>query len=161
MKILALDPGTKCGFATNCGGVSGTWDVGVRKDESAGMRVIRFRAKLNEVYAAEPFELVVYEAPRHVGVRGGDRALRIAGNLEGALQTWCEDHKVEYRVYSASEIKKHATGRGNAPKPVVFQAACAKWGDVRSDDEADALWLLDLALRDYGSVSSTNLARSA
>lgn len=44
-----------------------------------------------------------------------------------------------------SVLKIHATGKGNAPKELVVAAARRRWPHVRDDNEADALWLVDLA----------------
>jgi Holliday junction resolvasome RuvABC endonuclease subunit len=63
---------------------------------------------------------------------------------------WCYDNSIEYRGYSPSEIKKHATGKGNANKDAILKAARQRWPDVEivDDNEADALWLLDLAQKE-------------
>ena len=152
MKTLALDPATHCGWAHSCG-ASGTWDLSTRRDESGGMKLIRLRAKLNEIATAEPgLGLVVFEAARHAAPKM-QGALVHQARLQGVIELWCIDAGIEYRAYSPSEIKKHATGKGNAGKPAVLAAARAKWPDrrIEDDNEADALWLLDLALAEYGA----------
>jgi len=143
MKILALDIGTKMGWAHSCG-VSGVWDLSVRRDESGGMKLIRLRSKLNEIYNSEGIELVVFEAVRHAapGMQG---ALVVGAELQGVLKVWCEVDGIEYRGYSPSEIKKHATGKGNTNKQMMLDLAREKWGHIEDDNEADAKWLLDLA----------------
>lgn len=150
MNILALDPATRCGFAVNTG-ISGEWDLSIRKDESAGMRLIRLRAKLQEVLNAHDgsLELVVFEYARWArGNRAG--ALAVQGEIMGVIRLWCEDNDLAYRAYSPSEIKKHATGKGNANKEEVMAAARERFKikDI-TDNQADALWLLELAKRDY------------
>jgi len=68
MRILALDPATHCGWCVWDGAqyISGTWDLSVRRDESGGMRLVRFRAKLQEMLAScAPIGAVVFEAARH------------------------------------------------------------------------------------------------
>lgn len=152
-RILALDPATHCGWA-HSGAGAGTWDLSVRKDESGGMRLIRFRAKLNEVLAADGgLDLVVYEGARFVGFRGGDRALRTQAQLEGVLLTWCEDKGLQYRAYSPAEIKKFATGKGNAKKDVILATARRAWPECKDDNEADARFLLELARKEYGGAT--------
>lgn len=144
MRILAIDPATKCGWA-HSSGPSGTWDLSVRRDESAGMRLIRFRSKLFEV-AMAGVDLVVFEAARHAAPKM-QGALVVQTELQSVVKVWCEDNRIEYRGYSPSELKKHATGKGNANKDDMMRAAQAKWPAkmIRDDNEADALWLLDLA----------------
>lgn len=150
MKILALDLATKCGFA-HSDGPSGVWDLSIRRDESGGMRLVRLVAKLKEIAESLGIDIVVFEAARHAapGMQG---ALVIQAELQGVLKEFCERWGFQYRGYSPPEIKKHATGKGNANKEAMMKAAQAKWPDVRivDDNHADALWLLDLAQRDLG-----------
>lgn len=145
IKILALDPATHCGFAVS-NTLYGVWDLSHRRDESVGMRLIRLRAKLDEVITTERINLVVFERP------GGQHknAIIVQSELQGQIKVVCEDHKIEYRAYSSQEIKKFATGKGNAGKPAVIAAAKEKLAyPGNNDNEADALWLLELAKRDY------------
>lgn len=146
MNILALDPATNMGWA-HSGGVSGTWDLSVRRDESGGMRLLRLKGKLTEALAAG-VDLVVYEAARNAAPKM-QGALVVQAGIQGVLLLWCEENGIEYRGYSPTEIKKHATGKGNANKAAVMAAARARGWEFKDDNEADALWLLDLARRDY------------
>jgi crossover junction endodeoxyribonuclease RuvC len=148
VRILACDPATHFGWAHN-DGASGTWDLSIRRDESGGMRLIRLRAKLDEVKAAVGVDLLVFEAARNAGPKM-QGALVVQAELQGVLKLWCEENGVEYRGYSPSEIKRHATTKGNASKADVFTAARRRWSHVKSDDEADAMWLLDLAMQELG-----------
>lgn len=109
------------------------------------MRLIRLRAKLNEVLASG-VDVVVYEAARNAGPKL-QGALVVQAEIQGVITLWCEDNMIEYRGYSPSEIKKHATGKGNAGKEQMIGAARLKWPDktVEDDNAADALWILDLA----------------
>jgi len=146
-KILALDPATKCGWA-HSDGISGVWDCSIRRDESGGMRLIRLKSKLNEVYKASPFKILVYEAARNAApaMQG---ALVVQATLQSVIVVWCEENGIEYRGYSPSEIKKHATGKGNANKAAMIEAAQKKFKvKVADDNEADALWILDLASKE-------------
>lgn len=149
LKILALDVATHCGWAYSGDfRASGVWDLTPKRDESKGMRLIRFDAKLREL-GATGVNLVVYEAARAAGGHAG--AIVVQSELQGVLKLWCEAQGIEYRGYSSTEIKKHATGKGNAKKDAMVAAAQAKYGYVGTDeDEADAICLLALALYDYG-----------
>jgi Holliday junction resolvasome RuvABC endonuclease subunit len=143
--ICALDQATHCGFALNTG-ISGVWDLSVKKDESDGMRLIRFRAKLREVIINENVKLVAFERPAGRNARG----IITSAELQGQIKTICKDLSVEYRAYSATEIKQFATGKGNCGKPAMIAAAREKLGYKGDDDnEADALWILELAKNDY------------
>lgn len=151
-KILALDPATKTGFAHSCG-ASGTWDLSVRRDESSGMRLIRLVSKLNKIAEEVGVDVVVFEAARHAapGMQG---ALVCHAELQGQIKVWCDRLTVQYRGYSPSEIKKHATTKGNANKDKMREAAEQKWPGVTfaDDNEIDALWLLDLATKELNGT---------
>ena len=143
--ILALDQATNTGFALNTG-ISGVWDLSVKKDESDGMRLIRFRSKIKEIIEEENPKLIVFERPAGRNTRG----IVTSAELQGQIKTLCKDFDIDYRAYSATEIKKFATGKGNAGKPLMIAAAKEKLGYQGEDDnEADALWILELAKNDY------------
>lgn len=123
----------------------GTWDFKTRADESMGMKLIRFRGKLDEVSKLMNFNLVVYE--RAAG--RFKKAIIHEAKLIAVVEEWCERNDIDYRTYSATEIKKFATNKGNAGKPLMIKAAQDKLGYTGNDDnEADALWMLKLAQRD-------------
>jgi len=145
LKILALDVATHCGWAIDRD-IYGVWDLSPKRDEGAGMRLIRFRAKLKEVIEREQINILVFERPagRHTG------AVIVQSELQGQIKVICEDAEIPYRGYSSQEIKKYATGKGNSGKPVMIAAAKEKLNYIGEDDnEADALWLLELAKEDY------------
>ena len=142
-KILALDVATNTGWSV--GEAHGTWDLRSKRDESVGMRLIRFRSKLEEVFKLCEINLVVFErvAGHH------QNAVIVAAELVGVVKTFCEDNKIEYRAYSAGEIKRHATGKGNSNKAAMIAAAKEKLNYQGEDDnEVDAMWLHALATHD-------------
>ena len=151
MNILALDPATSCGFAVLSGNeiISGTWDLSIRRDESAGMRLLRLKGKLNEIQKASPLDLLVFEAARNAGPRM-QGALVVQSELQGIIKAWGEEHEIPYRGYSPTAVKKHATGKGNANKQAMIDAAKKKFGEIKDDNQADALWILDLARSELG-----------
>lgn len=144
-RILALDVATKTGFAVE-NDVYGVWDLTTRRDESKGMRIVRFRAKLKEILKLEKINLVVFERPggRHTA------AVIVQSELQGQLKQICEKKEIPYRAYSSKEIKKFATGNGNAGKPTMVAYARKNLDYKGTDDnEADALWILELAKSEY------------
>lgn len=144
VKILSLDIASVTGWAIS-ETEYGTWDFKTRKDESMGMKLIRFRAKLNEVHELMDFNLIVYE--RAAG-RFANSIIHEA-KLIGIVEEFCEINSIAYRAYSAKEIKLMATGKGAAGKPAIIAAAKDKLGYEGNDDnEADALWMLKIAQRD-------------
>lgn len=149
MKILAIDPATNCGWA-HSNGACGTWDLSIRRDESQGMRLIRLRGKLNEIKMMAGVDLLVYEAARHAAPKM-QGALVVQAELQGVIKLWCQDNSVEYKGVSPSEVKKHATGKGNANKDAMIAAARNKWPvqTITDDNTADALWILDMAQKTF------------
>lgn len=145
MVILALDIATKTGWATDVD--SGVIDLSLKRGESPGMKTVRFQARIKELIDLIKPDLVVYEQP------GGLHKSSIidAAKLIGVLEVVCENRGINLSSYTASAIKKHATGKGNAGKPVMVQAAKDKWSDIKiiDDNHADALWLWDLAKKDF------------
>lgn len=160
MLILSIDPATHAGWALRNGDdvtACGTWDLSIRRDESAGMRLLRFRAKVTEIIEGnKALTLVVFEAARNCApsMQG---ALVVQAELQGVLKALLEDLGMQYRGYSPTEIKKRATGKGNASKDAMVAAARAKWPglNIPDDNTADALWIADLAMRDVGAQGKT------
>jgi Holliday junction resolvasome RuvABC endonuclease subunit len=152
MKLLALDIATKTGWKTAT--ASGTWDLTPNKGESSGMRLIRFKAKLIEIIKAENISIIAYERP--AGFH--KQSLIIAGELVGVLKMVAEEHHIHLACYSATEIKKFATGKGNAKKHEMIKAAEAKGYNPKDDNEADAIHLYDLAIQKLMlNTTQTNL----
>ncbi len=152
-KLLAIDLGTDTGWAWSSNGKqideSGHWNFTVKKDESTGMRLIRFRGKLNEILKTVGVDLIVFEnTVQQFQRRAG---AHVQAELQGVMKLWCEENNIQYKGYFPKEIKKHATGKGTSKKEAMILAAQKKWKRVfESDDEADARWILDLAIKDMG-----------
>jgi Holliday junction resolvasome RuvABC endonuclease subunit len=145
LKILSLDIASVTGWAIS-ETEYGVWRL-TRKDESMGMKLIRFRSKLDEMRKLYNFDLLVYERP----AGRFKNAIIHEAKLIAIAEEWCEINKVDYRTYSATEIKKFATNNGTAKKALMIEAAKNKLGYTGNDDnEADALWMLKLTQRDLG-----------
>ena len=151
MNILALDLGTKTGWALGCKkhglGTSGVWDFTPKRIDSGGMRYIQFKAQLNEVFSLSLESggiNVVYfeEVMRHKGTV----AAHVYGGLLAIMLTICEDWNIDYCGVAVGTIKKHATGKGNANKLAMIEAAIDRGWNPADDNEADAQWLLDIVL---------------
>lgn len=139
MRIVGIDPGTRCGWALLEDGervASGTWDLKSRRHEGGGMRYLRFRRYLLELLAHEPEAVVYEEVRRHAGTS----AAHVYGGLVGQLTALCESRQIPYQAIPVGTIKRCATGKGNASKAAMIAAARSQWGAVGDDNEADALW---------------------
>lgn len=150
MRILALDPATKCGFALQ-DGPSGVWDLSTKRDQSAGMRLVKFKNHLSKLHKKRPFDMVVFEAARNAGFKH-QGALVVQAEIQGVLKAWCEIKEIQYTAYSPMTVKKFATGKGNAKKDVMIALAKEHFDEVEiiDDNHADALWILELAIHEFG-----------
>lgn len=143
-KILALDIATKTGWRTKTS--SGVWDLKNNRGESDGMRVVRFKAKVREIIGLEDISIVSYERP--AGLHKS--SIMVASEMVGVLKDLCIELGVQYASYSATEIKKFATGAGNANKERMIRAAIDLGFSVIDDNHADAIHLYNLTVKDIG-----------
>lgn len=70
------------------------------------------------------------------------------GELGGVIRHNLWTHGIPYLDVPPSNVKKYATGKGNASKDDVVDAAYRRGGDLyqgSSNDEADAFWIWALA----------------
>lgn len=144
----AFDLGTSCGYARETGGpfiISGVLKLQQQRNESPGMRYIRFQNKLPEILQDVTF--VAFEDVRFHGKHNSSSVAHVYGALKALLQMHCEKNKIPYTGFAPPEIKKFATGKGNANKDQMLVAAREKWPEhsISSHDQADALWILELA----------------
>jgi hypothetical protein len=170
MPILFLDLATKTGWA-HSSGASGVWDLKIYPDESQGMRLIRFAAKLREVVETMPTVVVGFEAVT-VGVNQSAKA-KAKSNFSGvklcvelqAMVKYIADAEELFECMSVNlnTIKAHALPHATTrDKAAMIAAAREKWPLVKieDDNQADALWGLDylktrLALRDAVEGATT------
>lgn len=128
---------------------SGYWDFSIRKDESSGMRLIRFEAKLNELLPV--VDVIAFETvSAGTGVKSNFDAVRLQTKLQAIIESTVERVEgLEHVGYNPQTIKAHAlTGReGKRDKAAMIESAQEEWPDqeIIDDNQADALWLLDLA----------------
>lgn len=158
-RVLGIDPGTACGWALLDDGMrvaSGTWDLSVKRGESEAMRWIRLERQLTEALGAGTLavDLVAYElVKRHLGTY----AAQVYGGIVAGIQTVCHRHSVPFAPVLVQDVKKRATGKGNAPKLAMVGAAMGHWYQIGwqpSEDEADALWIALCGTEMLGAVAS-------
>jgi len=145
MKILALDIATKTGWKTET--ASGVWNLKPNRGESEGMRVVRFKSKVRELIELEGISLVSYERP--AGMHKA--SIMVASEMVGVLKDLCLEKKIQLACYSANEIKKFATGKGNANKQKMIDKAIELGFNPTDDNEADAIHLYNLTFLDVNS----------
>jgi crossover junction endodeoxyribonuclease RuvC len=152
-KILALDLGTKTGWAlfqqnegnTGYQVFSGTINLKNDRFQGGGMRFLRFRNWLDDInYQKDITSVHFEEVRRHIGTD----AAHVYGGFLATLTSWCEDHNLPYQGVPVSHIKLHATGKGNASKQDVIKAMESIGYHPKDDNEADALALLQLKIKE-------------
>lgn len=145
-QLLALDLGTTTGWALRgAGGMisSGSASFKPGRFEGGGMRFLRFTRWLDELASQAPIKAIWFEeVRRHVGTD----AAHVYGGLMATLTAWAELRGIPYEGVPVGSIKKHATGKGNASKAEMIEAAKAKGFRPSDDNEADAIAILHWAL---------------
>ncbi len=143
--LLALDLGTTTGWAASSQGTihSGTISFRSGRYEGGGIRYLRFQAWLGEMLAAQRPDAVVFEEVRR---HAGTDAAHVYGCLLATLTAWCEREGIAYLGVPVGTLKRHTTGRGNAPKAAMIAAMEARGHQPADDNEADALALLHWAI---------------
>lgn len=141
VKILAIDPASELGWAISRTEY-GVWDLKTRKDESMGMKLLRLDAKLKEINELVKPTIIACERPANVHAG----AVIHESKLIGKIEEFCAANGIEFMPLAVTSIKKFATDKGNAGKPLMIQAAQEKLGyPGNNNNEADALWILELA----------------
>lgn len=154
MKILSIDPGSRCGWALYDSStkeflVSGVWDLTPPRGCSPGVRYLKLRSRLAEVLDAYvEIGTLAVEGAHHRGGAATEYAIGVVTHC----QAWAAEVGVELLQVRASTVKRVATGRGNASKDEMMDAAESMWKGVRfhSDDEADARWIAVAAAEEVG-----------
>lgn len=148
-KILALDLGTKTGWAVCLVDqkiLSGTENFKSTRFEGGGMRYLRFKSWLDEISKLSNGVDQIYfeEVRRHIGVD----AAHAYGGFLAHLTAWCEAKNIPYLGIPVGTIKKYITGKGNASKGQIISKIIEMGFSPKDDNEADALALLDLVIKD-------------
>lgn len=156
--VIGLDLGTTCGWAYTTDqlrihpALSGEWKLEPPAYAGGGMRFLLFRQRLQDLLRHFEYQCAIYfeEVRRHKGVH----AAHMYGGWMAVLGEVCEDRDVPYASLKIADVKRRATGKGNAKKPAMMAAAEKKWGlegpggpDWKVlENQADALWILATGL---------------
>jgi len=148
--IIALDLGSITGWATReaAGNItSGTASFKTGRFEGGGMPFLRFKRWLTDLKATLGVIDAIYfeEVRAHKGVDAAHKY----GGFVAHLTAWCEHHQIPYSGIPVGTIKKHITGKGNAPKTSIITAVKNKGFSPVDDNEADSLALLDFVLTNH------------
>lgn len=152
-RFLALDQATDCGWAVTIDrGVtitSGAVRLPTDTSISRGKRLRFFSQWLANMIARHDIEVIIYEKP-NLGGRMALPAARFLLGLAALIELTADTLGCKLVEVASSSVKLHATGSGSAKKKDMVEAARLRGWIARTDDEADALWLLDSVLNPRG-----------
>jgi Holliday junction resolvasome RuvABC endonuclease subunit len=153
MNLLALDSGTKLGFALWRDGeiTSGTQKL-CHDRNASGVRFLHFRRWLMEIIETYNIRRVFFE--RVYGHKGTDAA-HIYGAFMYLLAAVCEEMHIKCTGFPVGTIKKFMTGKGNATKEEMIEALRQRGFDPVDDNEADSLAILFLSISTLSLKNST------
>lgn len=146
VNILALDLGTKTGFAVrrrDGSVVHGTERFMQRNSWPAGQRWLNFRAWLSRQIAEHGATVIAYEdVKNHAAIY----AAHVYGGFLAHMECVAAQHRVELRPVGVGTVKKAWTGSGSAKKEKMITQAQARGFKVVDDNDADALAILHWAV---------------
>lgn len=148
MNILAIDPGTKTGWASLYQGhvESGVHEFALGRGDSPGMRFLRFRSFLTDLLTMTKPELVTYERAH---MRGGFATDLLVG-MTSRIQEECAARGINCEAVHSATLKKGVAGSGRADKGAIMRCMSEEFGRrITDDNEADALGLLWLAMKTF------------
>ncbi|WBQ11307.1 hypothetical protein L2D01_05865 [Hyphomonadaceae bacterium ML37] len=151
--MLALDLGTSTGWALRTPDgliTSGTLSLRPSRYDGGGMRYLRFSGWLGELdRLSGPVAAIWFEEVRR---HAATDAAHVYGGLMATLTAWAELRGVPYQGVPVGTIKRHATGKGNAPKEAMIAAGRARGFSPADENEADAIAILLWAIETRGGV---------
>jgi len=158
MMILALDPATETGWALyHCGKTtSGSIKLGAlpatkkRKAEPEHYRCRNLWSWLAQHCLVFGFpNLIIFESLEGF-VAKGKKAAQVNNELRGVVKAFAGVNDIALLAVQPVDVKRFATGKGNADKPEMVEAARSKYGYLGdNNNEADAILILQWALKYY------------
>ena len=155
MRILAIDLGTKCGWALQIDKRKAKYgSLNLAKNspfDGCGMQYIKFKKWLHEQL---PLDLIVYEAVMAHDARAVHAQHKYGGFL-ATIQTFADEYEVPYSGEAVGSIKKYWLGVGTKTKnkkvgkEQMLAEARNRGFNPANDDEADALALLHMGIHEY------------
>jgi Holliday junction resolvasome RuvABC endonuclease subunit len=132
------------------------WESGVLKPGYAG--TARLGDALSKVHSkALGCDLVIIEG---YAFSQPNRAHQM-GELGGVIRLGLRQAKIPVVIIPPSKLKKFATGVGTGKKERIFGECIRRLGyDGFSHDEADAIWLLQMAIHHYGLPGAVQLPKA-
>lgn len=148
MRVIGLDLSlTATGAAYEAG--RATWHTKTTGPERLWWLRDRLHRCLDE---QTPIDLVALEGYAF----GRPNQAHPIGELGGVIRLALYELKMPYAEIPPANVKKYATGKGNATKPDMRMALFQRFEiDERDDNRVDAFWLRAMALDHYGEPLCT------
>ncbi|MGU9992726.1 hypothetical protein D0839_16330 [Bordetella avium] len=146
--LLALDLGTKTGYALRRrdGRIThGTEVFTPRSSWTPGQKWQRYRAWLSRMITDHAVGIIAFEDVKAHG-KSGVLAAHAYGGYRAMLEMVADQHNIELVPVGVGVVKKHWTGKGNADKAAMVAQAKARGYRPETDNDADALAILDWAV---------------
>lgn len=145
MNILGIDPANRLG-AAHSDGYRDVIELARGGDVHPGQRLIRFSNWLEETLDAHKTELIAAEDASFGSHNPAIQAMH--NQLLGVLLLVAAEYGIEVKLFFPGTIKAFATGNGRADKSQMVWACKTHFGiEPRDDNEADAIFILELAKR--------------
>jgi len=172
-RIVGLDLGTNCGvcWADFVPGapfeeavlVFGQLDLSIGQYDTAPTRLVRLKQFLStfgphmvayEEVKSTPPAMQGRMSPAAIMARAAPAA-ELLGSLKAMMAVWCHENDVPAEGYPIGTIKKFATGKGNANKVQMIEAAneffhvnleVEDYDKLGTDNIADAMWVCRMCL---------------
>lgn len=155
MKILALDLGTKTGFAHNLTGedTAGMWLLATSTEVKewgknrmrlrCDPRILRLAGKISSFRDPRP-DIVIFE---HLNFATTTYQTQLWGSFRGAVWLTCASMGVIVECVPSNVLKKFATKHGGATKEMMHAACMGRpvTFSTMDDNAVDAYWLLQWA----------------
>lgn len=148
--------------------VGGQWNLSIGNWDTQSIRLIRLKQFL-EITAPD---MIFYEEVKYVGqsAPGGQKmnltalvARAVSGSqvvhtMQGILVTWAEERDIPCQAIPIGTLKRYATGKGNANKVDMINAANSQFGtdfdpetyeETGADNIADSMFLCAMAVQNY------------
>jgi Holliday junction resolvasome RuvABC endonuclease subunit len=146
--ILAIDPGIHTGWALLKGDGKVTFGQENLNQPAGrvGQRFLALGEWLAHIHKTRRLDLIAYEKVMH---HKGVYAAHAYGGFIAILTAFCEREQIDYAAIPVGTIKKHWVDDGRASKAQMMEEALGRGFKVTTDNEADALALLDYARKKY------------
>lgn len=144
MRVIGIDPSLS---ATGLAHANGElWTIKTTAKMGDGERLLfLYRMLANATVGAE--FAVIEDLPTHAMSAG------LTGRAQGIVRMTLAQRGIPYVAIPPASLKKFATGKGNAKKPVMRQAWLDLTGEDNADDnQVDAAWLRQIGLHLKGET---------